>query len=181
MNDLNYDCQLQIFSFLQPRDIKSFHHTCKQNQDIINELSKYTCFTIHCNVIISDKDVKWCQKRNIKLIFFEEYRTDGFGTKRWYKNGRIHRDNDLVAVICKTGKQIWYQNGQIHRDNDLPAVIYANGSKLWYQNGQAHRNGLNNPAYISNNPGYISERFYHHGIELSRSDFNKLQMKKNQI
>jgi hypothetical protein len=30
---------------------------------------------------------------------------------------------------------IFEKNGKLHRNNDLPAVIYVNGSKSWYQNG----------------------------------------------
>ena len=36
-------------------------------------------------------------------------------------------------------KQYWFQNGKLHRDNDLPAVVYANGDQIWYQNGKRHR------------------------------------------
>jgi ribosomal protein L25 (general stress protein Ctc) len=54
----------------------------------------------------------------------------------WYKNGLIHRDNDLPAVIYSNGAKYWYQNSLWHRDNDLPAVVYPNGLKHWYQNGK---------------------------------------------
>ena len=37
-------------------------------------------------------------------------KVDEFGTKRWYVNGKLHRE-------------------------DGPAVEYANGSKHWYLNG----------------------------------------------
>jgi antitoxin component YwqK of YwqJK toxin-antitoxin module len=58
----------------------------------------------------------------------------------WYvvfrKNGQLHRDNDLPAVIYANGEKEWYQNGQLHRDNDLPTVVLPSGTKLWYQNGK---------------------------------------------
>ena len=38
------------------------------------------------------------------------------GTKRWYYNGQLHRDNDQPAVIKSDGTQIWWKNNQIHRD-----------------------------------------------------------------
>jgi len=51
------------------------------------------------------------------------------------KDGQLHRDNDLPAIIYDDGEMRWCQNNQLHRDNDLPAVISADGSKLWYQKG----------------------------------------------
>lgn len=61
--------------------------------------------------------------------------------------GRLHRENDLPAVIRSDGEQRWYKNGQIHRGNDLPAMIYPNGSKFWYFNNVPHR-GNNMPAFV---------------------------------
>ena len=52
---------------------------------------------------------------------------------------RIHRDNDLPAIIYSNGTQEWYRNGRRHRNNDRPAVIYSNGTQEWFQNGQLHR------------------------------------------
>ena len=38
--------------------------------------------------------------------------------------------------IDEDGTQIFYnEKGKIHRDNDLPAVIDADGDQYWYQNG----------------------------------------------
>ena len=34
---------------------------------------------------------------------------DEFGTKRWYQNGKLHRNNDQPAIIESNGKQWWYQ------------------------------------------------------------------------
>jgi len=66
----------------------------------------------------------------------------------WYKNGKLHRDNDLPAAIWKDGRQAWYKDGKQHRDNDLPAMINFNGTKVWYKNGKPHRdNDL--PALIA--------------------------------
>ena len=54
----------------------------------------------------------------------------------YVKDGVIHRDNDLPAIITYDGSQFWCQNGMIHRDNDLPAIIFADGIKVWMQNGE---------------------------------------------
>jgi antitoxin component YwqK of YwqJK toxin-antitoxin module len=61
------------------------------------------------------------------------------GDKYWYKNGKIHRDDDLPAVVCYNSTKYWYQNGKLHRDNNLPAVIMRNGDKYWYENGNPVR------------------------------------------
>jgi hypothetical protein len=41
-------------------------------------------------------------------------------------------------VINANGTKKWYQNDLLHRDNDQPAVIYANGAKEWYKNGKEY-------------------------------------------
>ena len=58
------------------------------------------------------------------------------GTKCWYKNNQLHRDNDQPAIIYSSGSKHWYKNGQRHRDNDQPAVIFPDGTKRWYKNGK---------------------------------------------
>ena len=90
----------------------------------------------------------------------------------WYRYGKLHRDNDLPAIIHTNGSKEWYQNGLSHRNNlpaveyasgekewykhdylhsfnDQPAIIHANGDKRWYKHGQLHRNG-DQPAMICN-------------------------------
>jgi starvation-inducible outer membrane lipoprotein len=57
------------------------------------------------------------------------------GLKRWYKNGKIHRDNDQPAVIDVDGYKAWHKNGEYHRDNNLPAII-KDDMKWWYINGK---------------------------------------------
>jgi hypothetical protein len=68
----------------------------------------------------------------------------------WYKNGMLHRDGDMPAIVYSDGTLIWYNHGQKHRDNDKPAVIYANGDVLWYRHGIIHR-GDDKPAVIYSN------------------------------
>ncbi len=87
--------------------------------------------------------------------------TDEIGTKKWYKDGVLHRDNG-PAIEHINGTNIWYKNGKLHRDDgrpavesldgtrkwyiegklhrqDGPAVEYSNGNRVWYQNGKPHR------------------------------------------
>jgi len=62
------------------------------------------------------------------------------GSLEWYVRGRLHRNDDLPAVIRSDGKQSWYRHGQRHRDNGLPAVInLVHGVQKWYVAGNLHR------------------------------------------
>ena len=59
------------------------------------------------------------------------------GTKYWYLNGKLHRE-DGPAIECADGTKKWYLNGKLHRE-DGPAVEYPDGTKWWYLNDQLHR------------------------------------------
>jgi len=51
------------------------------------------------------------------------------GDKMYYKNGKYHRDGG-PAVILHSGGQIWMKEGWMHREDNLPAVICGgDGSK----------------------------------------------------
>lgn len=58
----------------------------------------------------------------------------------WYSNGKIHRDDDLPAIVFASGLQQWYKNGKLHRDNDKPAHIHPSGHIVYYKQGRLHRN-----------------------------------------
>jgi hypothetical protein len=58
---------------------------------------------------------------------------DDDGTKRWYLNGKFHRE-DGPAVEWTSGTKEWFLNGKFHRV-DGPAIEYADGSKYWFLNG----------------------------------------------
>ena len=55
-----------------------------------------------------------------------------YGTKHWYINGKLHRE-DGPAIEWADGAKSWYINGKCHRE-DGPAVEWANGTKYWYIN-----------------------------------------------
>jgi len=62
---------------------------------------------------------------------------DKYGITRWYnKAGKLHRENDLPAVMHEDGSREWYINGKRHRENDMPAIIREDGSKEWFVNGE---------------------------------------------
>ena len=58
---------------------------------------------------------------------------DEEGTKRWYLNEKLHRE-DGPAIENPNGTKFWYRNGEYHRI-DGPAFEFASGYKEWYING----------------------------------------------
>lgn len=58
------------------------------------------------------------------------------GTIAWYLRGRLHRDDDLPAVIHVNGDLQWVKDMQTHRDNDQPAYVGKNGYFAWYDGGK---------------------------------------------
>ena len=61
-----------------------------------------------------------------------ECRTYPTGTKRWYLNGNLHRE-DGPACEFATGGKSWWLNGKRHRE-DGPAVEHSDGFKSWWLN-----------------------------------------------
>ena len=57
--------------------------------------------------------------------------------KSWYKEGKLHRENDKPAVIYDEAKQ-WYYHGKLHRENDKPAIISLEGEKSYYYHGKEY-------------------------------------------
>jgi len=59
---------------------------------------------------------------------------DNLGNQRWYKDGKLHRDNDQPAVIRVDGTKYWCQNGEIYREDDeKPAMIKKNKEHCWVE------------------------------------------------
>ena len=86
--------------------------------------------------------------------------TDSYGTKRWYLNRKLHRE-DGPAIECTSGSKYWYLNGLQHRV-DGPAVECSNGDKYWFVNGKRHR--VDGPAVEYAN---VSKAWYINGKELT--------------
>ena len=108
-------------------------------QEIQKEISKYVYKKFDDGrefIQISDGTKKWYLNGNL-------HREDGpaleypHGTKKWYLNGKYHRE-DGPALEWSDGTKKWYLNGKYHRE-DGPALEYANGRKEWYLNGKIHR------------------------------------------
>ena len=87
--------------------------------------------------------MKFNQKLVIKLTFnnniMSKLLVDKYGTKRWYKNGLLHREQDKPAIIYENGDKEWWINGKRHRENDKPSVIWVNDPKCWQKNSEYHR------------------------------------------
>lgn len=81
------------------------------------------------------------------------------GDSYWYKEGKIHRDNDMPAVVTYNA-EMWLQDNKHHRDNDLPAIIFKEGSQKWYHHGKRHRD--TGPAIIKING---DKEFWKNGIK----------------
>jgi hypothetical protein len=58
------------------------------------------------------------------------YNTDHDGNNRWYKYGKLHREDGPAAEYI-TGDKAWFLDGKLHRE-DGPAVEYADGRITWW-------------------------------------------------
>ena len=58
-----------------------------------------------------------------------ECKVDEYGDKRWWLNGKLHRE-DGPAVERANGSKEWSLNGKYHRE-DGPAIEWASGYKAW--------------------------------------------------
>jgi antitoxin component YwqK of YwqJK toxin-antitoxin module len=179
---LPYDLLHNILKFQEPEEIIALYDSL---EDVIQEMIKHTNsnFIVECKVVLSNKEIEWFQSKKINVKLLEEYRIDkganeywykngqlhrendlpaaiSLRSQCWYKNGEIHRDNDLPAVTSPNGYQGWYKNGEFHRDNDLPAVIYPNGDQEWFKNGKLHRD--NDLPAVINSDG--SQGWYKNGV-----------------
>ena len=63
-----------------------------------------------------------------------EMKINSYGTKRWYLNGKLHREGG-PATEWSDGLKEWWLNGQYHREGG-PAIVLANGTKRWYLHGK---------------------------------------------
>jgi hypothetical protein len=71
------------------------------------------------------------------IIMVNELIVDEDGNKRWFLNGKLHRQ-DGPAEEWARGTKRWYLHGKLHR-TDGPAVEWPDGSKRWYLDGICHR------------------------------------------
>lgn len=53
-------------------------------------------------------------------------------------DNKLHSVGDEPAVVYADGTKWWYREGLIHRDNG-PAVVHPNGAQEWWLNNQRQR------------------------------------------
>jgi hypothetical protein len=64
------------------------------------------------------------------------------GTRKWYVNGKPHRDGDKPNVVLADGTQKWTdEDERLHREGSRPALIRPNGDCKWYVRGVLGRDG----------------------------------------
>jgi thermostable 8-oxoguanine DNA glycosylase len=116
-------------------------------------------------------------------------KVDANGTKSWYLNGELHRE-DGPAIEYVNGDKSWYLDGKCHRE-DGPAMEYANGDKHWYLDNKRHREDgpaieyahgdqywyLNDKCHREDGPAREysdgTKLWYINGKELTEDEFNK--------
>lgn len=82
----------------------------------------------------------------------------GLMVERYYRNGRLHRDDDKPAVIeyDPSSKQVmreqYFQNGKLHRGGNKPAFIEYSAStgkvvlEVFFEDGKLHSGADTPPA-----------------------------------
>jgi hypothetical protein len=104
------------------------------------------------------------------------YRIDSKGNKKWYKHGKLHRDNDLPAIENANGEKEWYIDGKRHRDNAKPACEYQT-SKWWYKNDSLNRdNDLPSVEYDNGCKYWHKDNIHHRDNDLPASEYNNSKM-----
>lgn len=94
------------------------------------------------------------------------------GNIKWYKDGELHRENDLPAIEGGKGGKAWYQHGKLHRIGK-PAIQFPDASEEWWINGLLHRE--DGPAFVVPNE---NEEYYLHGEQLTKEEFEHEIAKK---
>ena len=88
-----------------------------------------------------------------------------------------HLFDDEPALIYNDGTKFWYKDGKLHRDNNLPAVIRSNGDVEFYKNGKQYW-FINNKEYYYMNT--IKEKFKNNILRLPNVE-NTTTLKDNGI
>ena len=101
-----------------------------------------------------------------------DVRTDLFGTKYYYVNNVLHRE-DGPAIEYVDGSKYWYKNDKLHRENG-PAVDCADGYKAWYLNGNLHRDEGPAIEYSSGyNIWYLNDKCYGYNEDFTNESWKK--------
>jgi hypothetical protein len=84
---------------------------------------------IYVKIIIIQTESKQIMKNGLII--------DNSGTKRYYLNDSLHRENG-PAIEYSDGTKFWFLHGKRHR-KDGPAVEWTDGNKSYWINDRLHR------------------------------------------
>jgi hypothetical protein len=93
------------------------------------------------------------------LLNMMEPEIDEDGTKRWLKDGELHRE-DGPAIEDANGDKCWLKNGKLHREVG-PALEWADGTKMWYMDGYLHREGGPAIEYANGEKWWYMDGYLH--------------------
>ena len=65
-------------------------------------------------------------------------------------------DDEPAMIFTNSGTKYWYKDGLLHRDNHKPAIIWSSGTYKYYKNGKEYW-FINNKEYYYMNT--IKEKF----------------------
>ena len=90
----------------------------------------------YCNkkeTIIEVRSFSFCSDCFLKWFGFEHenYDLDRYPDTKLLNNYKLEK-----GFIWFNGSKRWFKNGEPHRDNDKPAEVCADGSKYWFKNGE---------------------------------------------
>jgi hypothetical protein len=124
----------------------------KSNSEKIFEQNvlKYNGFGVYCKNIFTRKHIFYILDNNSSIsdlpfyLIADSPNNETYSLidnkKRWYKNGKRHRDNDLPAVIDLDDDIYYYcKYGKYHR-LDGPAIHGEPFSDKWYLYGKQYEN-----------------------------------------
>lgn len=97
----------------------------------------------------------------------------------WYyfdNNYKNHRNNDMPAVDCDNGTQKWYKHGKLHRENGKPASIIRKKNSTEYaflKDNQRYYDDNTPTNIVTFKNGNIKRVSWYNNTYQFRSDENK--------
>jgi hypothetical protein len=98
-------------------------------------------------------------------------KVDIVGTKRWYLNGKLHRENG-PTIEYTDGTKYWHLNGKCHREEG-PAIEWGDGTKVWVLNSMYHREDGPAVEWANGNKSW-----YLNGIKYTKQDYYRELVKR---
>lgn len=111
-----------------------------------------------------------------------EIPSQGSKVLKWHREGKLHRDNDLPAIMksgtLRSSEDTWYIEGKMGREGDKPSYLRYddyNGSihlseEAWHVNGKYHRDRGLPARRIYNSDGVLTREEWRCEGVLHRED-----------